>query len=739
MKHISKTKTIIAVILAALMAFAVFGTAVAFAEGEDESSEAAGDNSAEESTPTEDTSSEDTQSGDESSEDTPSGDESSEDESSEDPVDPDAYRISFTVNKPGSALCYFDGSDTPATEYVGTKDTLSVKVVAAEHYELDSVVCVVPFTVTDKSESSFELHPGAKDNLTISAATTRKQEPVSLTVSAFGADAVTVEYDGETHTYADTLSVMAGTQVTVSFDIGDTEFEKEKASLSANGVPLDLESASYTFTIEVNTSLIFSYDMVHVTFNLHGPVTVNAAGYKSMKNGGVGNSTDGLDCRTGSELKFTVSPSLNYKLDSVTADGEKITAAGGTYSIVANGNITVDITVSSAGTTPPAKDEFSIRVNVGSGGKLSVGTQTIAGGNGTLIKAADGDELSFTVTPDAGYRVDSFRVGGEKRTLTNNKYTFKVEADTQVQVTFTPEDDAPVGDAISVKSIDWDEDQIIVDVTAKSTVLREVFEKMASEPKGKAVEFRGVNGSVIVPTGVPFDGSAASANLEITRVNSGEAYNTVGGLLGLDKPDAIPFAMFSFNFGLELPEGTTVFLKTGAKLAGEYAQLKLFDSANVELYDKEGAETHYKAASDGTVGPLPYGNEGTYVLVKETGEVPEITHEAGEGGEIIASPYNNVQKIGDDYTFYVNAKEGYTISSLRVDGVEIGEAAGKKTFQYSFKVTAQNHRVNAQFASAKEEETSSGSSKTGPILAIILVALAGAAALFIVKWRQEKY
>jgi len=744
MKHITRIKTITAVILALLMAFAVFGAAVAVAEGEDESSQAAGDESSEsggESSEDAGTSSEDESSGDDNSEG------GNTDDSSGDPVDPDAYRITFTVNgAEGSALCYFGGSDTPATEYVGTEANLSVRVVAAEHYELDSVNCVVPMTVTDKTESTFELSPSKNDNLTILALTTRKAEPVSLTINAFGADSVSVKCgEEEEQTYSAPLSVLAGTQVTVKFNIGGTEFDPEKSDFSVNGFEIALSANEYTFTLEANTDIIFSYDSALVRFVFHGPATASIVGGESIVNNKVGDYTAEKVLRLGSALQFTVSPAVNYKLDSVTCNGNALTADGKIYAVeeeVLAQNPSIEIKVSAAGTTPPAKKEFNVTVLiVGSGGKLTAGAQTINGNAGTLIKVAEGDELSITVKPDAGYLVDYFRVGGENKKLTDNKYTFKVTADTQVTAAFKPENDVPPAEGITVKDVDWEKEQIVVDVSSQHTVLREVFEKIASETKGKAVEFRGVHGSVIVPTGVPFDGSASSANIEIVRVSSGEAYNTAGGLLKLGKPDAIPFAMYSFDFGLGMPEGTSVILKTGAALAGENVELKLYDGVNAELYAKEGVSEPYKASSDGTVGPIPYGNEGIFVLAKEVGEIPEVVLECGEGGTLTASPYNNVQKTGDDYTFYVNAQNGYTVSSLRVDGVEIGEAVGKKTFQYSFKVTSQKHTVNVAFAAENtgEEPGSGGSGKTGPILAIILVALAGAAALFIVKWRQEKY
>ena len=747
MKHITNTKSIIAVLLALLTAFALFGAAVALAEGEEDESSEAGETSQE------DTSSEETVSGDESSESTPSGDESSEDESSgdessgdessEDPVDPDAYTVVFNISGGGvdSAVCKVNGEEISG-RYVGKAEDgrITVSVKASAKYDLVSVIkSNEPQDVNGEGECSFGITPIKGNTYNVDITVSRKPEPVLLTVNAFGADSVTVKYGENEETYTEAISIMAGTQVTVIFDIGDTEFEKEKASFSANGVALALESASYTFTIDANTDLIFSYDMVLVSFKIHGPATVNVTGYGSFKNTGVGDFTHNIEYRAGGDMTFTVTPSLNYKLDYVASGGKELKATGGSYSIPVEGAAAVEISVSSAGTTPQPKDEFNVRVTVGTGGKMTVGTQTIAGGNGTLIKAAEGDELKITAIPDEGYVIDYFSVGGETKTLADNKYTLKVAADVNVTVKFKQENDTPVTDGISVKDIDWESDRIVVDVTGQSAVLREVFEKIASTPKGQAVEFRGAAGTVIVPTGVPFEGSSSSADLQITRVTSGTTFTSVGNLLNAGKPDAIPFAIYTFDFGLGLPEGTTVFLKTGAQLSGENVQLRLFDSTNLELYPKENAEPSYKAASDGTVGPLPYGNEGMFVLVKEVGEAPEIALEHGEGGDIIASPYNNVKAIGDDYTFYVNAHEGYTISSLRVDGVEIGEAAGKLTFQYSFKVTSQTHSVVASFAAEKAEESGGGSSKVGPILAIILVALAGAAALFIVKWRQEKY
>ena len=733
MKHIRRTRMTVAVLLALLLSLAALGMAFSVAaEGEDPVGNETSDTQT-----TSDPNQDDTSApGDETSDET--GDTS--DNTSD--TDPNAYTVTFNVNGDGdSAVCYFGGSDTPATQFVGTEPTLEVRIVAAPRYKLLSVVSGGggEWQITGENECSFTLnHLSANEFIRITASTEIKPEPVSLQIDSFGTDGVKVTYEGQTVDYSAPLSVTAGETVTVDFDIGDADFDPAKAVFKVNGASQELAGPSFTFVIRDNTTLLFTYDMVRVTFKLVGPSTVTVQGHSTFRNGTTGEDTHPIEYRAGATMRFTVNPLLNYEIESVTSGGASVSAQGGLYSILIGGDTNIVITAKFNGTTPPVDDRFSIRINVAAGGRAAVGTQTIAGGNGTLIKAAEGDELEIAVTPDTGYEVDYFRVGGETKTLTDNRYTLKVTGDATVSVTFKSINTEPVTKGIAVKDVDWSAEPVVIDVTSETTVLREVFDHIASMNRGKAVEFRGLNGTVIVPSGVEFAGSAASANMAISRVTTGEVYNTVGGLLGAGTANPTQFAIYSFAFGTGMPEGTSVTLKPGAQLAGQQVALRLFDSANIELYSKENAAEVYKVDAAGVTEALPYDNEGTLVLVKDAGEVPQVKLTSGEGGDIIASPYNNLRQIGDEFTFYVNSQNGYTIKSLVIDGVEIGDAAGKLTFNYTLKVTGQEHEVTAEFEKTVEEGPG-GSGKVIAILAIVLVALAGAAALFIVKWRQEKY
>ncbi len=51
---------------------------------------------------------------------------------------------------------------------------------------------------------------------------------------------------------------------------------------------------------------------------------------------------------------------------------------------------------------------------------------------------AEGENVTVTVTPNSGIAVESFKVNGEEKALTEGAYSFAVEADTAVEVAFAP-------------------------------------------------------------------------------------------------------------------------------------------------------------------------------------------------------------------------------------------------------------------------------------------------------------
>ncbi len=67
-------------------------------------------------------------------------------------------------------------------------------------------------------------------------------------------------------------------------------------------------------------------------------------------------------------------------------------------------------------------------------------------------KYEKGTEITATVTPDTGYAVDTFTVGGENKlsALSGNAYKFKVEKDTEIKATFKSTEPAVATHTVTV-------------------------------------------------------------------------------------------------------------------------------------------------------------------------------------------------------------------------------------------------------------------------------------------------
>lgn len=119
--------------------------------------------------------------------------------------------------------------------------------------------------------------------------------------------------------------------------------------------------------------------------------------------------------KPGETVQFTVTAAVGYRVVSVTANGELLTAEGGTYSYaLAEGDETLDIVIVTEEIiiVPETKAE-----NATVGGISQQGYKI-------------GEMLEFTVTAESGYSVVKVTVNGEEVTATAGKYSFLVSENT---------------------------------------------------------------------------------------------------------------------------------------------------------------------------------------------------------------------------------------------------------------------------------------------------------------------
>lgn len=74
------------------------------------------------------------------------------------------------------------------------------------------------------------------------------------------------------------------------------------------------------------------------------------------------------------------------------------------------------------------KEQYTITASAGSNGKISPSGS---------VKVMEGNDATFTITPNKGYQISQVTVDGKKVTVKNNKYTFEdVNANHKISVTF---------------------------------------------------------------------------------------------------------------------------------------------------------------------------------------------------------------------------------------------------------------------------------------------------------------
>lgn len=764
MKKTCRFTAMLIALLITITSFAFF----ALAEGESdtsvegESSSAATESSSpdtsEPDTSNPDTSNPDTSNPETSNPDTSNPDTSNPDTSNPDTSEPDpaAYRVNIVVQgaELSSISAYFNGN--VSTEYyLGSDQTLNVTVEPKYGFKITGA----SFGVSGFSQALTEADgkfSGTYNSLeagftyTLTVAVEFVPIPAKLSIEAFGATAYTVSVGGEVIDL-NTKQVMTGDEVKVDFTV-DGEFKPSSVTLTLNGVTQAVTEPSITFVITGDTNLVFLYGVVPVTVTINGPGTITI-----QKTADSSPVDEIFNSNPNEPLVKTIylTKDVNYKLFGTPASGyaangainisePRRDAVGNVYFFIPGGPTTVSASFK-ASDTPPVSD-CVVQINASVGGKVIAGSTTVFGGmSGSIILKA-GESITITVVPDEDYAVDVFRVGGVVTQLVNDQFTLKnvAASTTTVSVVFKnvappPPDEETVG----VNDIVWTAPDVVVDITDGKSVRREVFDKIATlSGAGKYVEFVSANGSFFIPYGANVEGSATHVNLAVMPLVSGETFNTINAAINAASGGA-EYKAFYFNAGVVLPEGTLISFNLGSGFANGNAVMLLYNSANSGFFTKENAQAPLPVSANGISGKYAYDNEGILICTKDIIGGHSITSSViNEGGSINPEGKVNVNS-GLSKTFYITAQEGYTIKQVLIDGVKADDATGQRIFNYTFENVTADHTISVEFEAIDKtgegEEEDGGFATVIVILIIALVAIAGAAALFIVKWRQEKF
>lgn len=536
---------------------------------------------------------------------------------------------------------------------------------------------------------------------------------------------LTVTVDGEGSVTPNEGEFEEGSSVTLTFA---PVAGHVLSALTINGASIPLSQVSsnrYTLKIEQDTT-VFATFVKTVTLS----VSVGNGGQVFIND--VRITTPSIKVQEGSDVKVRVSANLGYTVDLVKLADTVVALDNSNTFIITSINTDQRITASFKSTVTK---QFTISAGAGANGVISPSGDNIV---------EEGKDITFTVTPDNGYEVDSVKVDGVVVTLIGGQYTFTgVAANQNILATFKLAEGGG-GGIITPEDIDWTPSTINIDITKNTKVSAEVFDKISQEGKDKKFIFASANYRWILPKGAQL--SIASDHADLALIfDGGSRYSEIRAYL-FERIENLNYTLLTYDNSIEFPEGTSLAVKVGTGFKNQEVQHLLYDPVGKKLtgpLSGEGEELYdvREVENDGWV-TIPYYNHSDIVLCEVLDSYYTIISSAGTGGTI--NPLGNRRvSTGGSAFFVVTADEGYVINTLLIDGNSVSDASGKATYEKEFETVVASHTIHATFVKEGDykpnnvlEENNSSLIVT---LIIIFVAIAGAALLFIVKWRQERY
>ena len=691
-------------------------------------------------------------------EEAPGGEESSggTENSGTEPSETYTVNIDFKGAGAESASVYFNDQLCSSSSYTGTiGEPLSIKVVPNSGYTMSATPT---FGVSDFS-SDLQSDGNGAFVYTFSNATVGKTYvlkidaeliPVPAKVEVWAKDDSlnTVPFDVKvgvsqiTDITNNTFSCQTGDKVTITFNIDG--FDASNAFLKINGDSADFEGNSCVFTVKGDTKVEFGYGIVPVRFEfINGPATVELKDNSTGASKGNITSNSTVHFKKGSAYDITVRPGAGRLFENdIVFEGCESSGDNGVYTITANGEAKVIVTLKTDTTLPTG---VKVTVTAGENGSVSAAGVTANGNTVTANGVSIGDDIVVKATPDEGYVVDQFLVNGTPVIFMDNVYTItNISANASIKVTFKKgEASKPVG----VDDINWDAQTIIIDIRGGRKIDPEVFRKIgASATDGKTVAFQSELGTVSVPMGTQFAGDFEQADLRIKLVTNLEILNKIKKAVSDETGANIKYNAYSLDFGIELPKGTGLSFNLGSAFADSDIDVLEFletPNANGKSFEYKGG---IKTGSTGVSTDHAYTNESILICAKALEETTFTISSSvvNNVGGTINPLGNNPVKLDSSCSYFINANSGFVIKQVLVDGKSVEGVSGLKSYVHEFKNIGANHTISVEFrVDANSGDDDSGDKSNGgtvvAVLVIVFVALAGAAALFLVKWRQEKF
>lgn len=372
---------------------------------------------------------------------------------------------------------------------------------------------------------------------------------------------------------------------------------------------------------------------------------------------------DKTQAEVGETITFTITTDEDYHVSSFKVNGNDVTITGNkaTATMVENG-LTVTIAVEA--------NTHDVTIHSSENGTVVADKTT----------AIVGDKVTFTITPNDDFELDTFKVNGEAKEVTNNIYeATMVKEGLTVDATFKAIKHAVTINKNAGGTVTADKLEAITGEDVTLTVTPDTgYHLSALYVNGNAVSV-GESGTVVVKmvkTGLIVSGIFAKKSAPITVTD------TKGGTLYADPATSAQIGESVF-ITIEPDEGYTI-------------EKLLVNGQEVEV--QEDTQGYYAEVS------MVEGGLTITATWKELAKV--ITIAPSTNGTVTAN--KEKAAVGESVTFTISPAEGYHLESFKVNGAEV-EVTGNS---YVANMTEAGLSIEATFSDTYRVASISESLKT---------------------------
>ena len=181
-------------------------------------------------------------------------------------------------------------------------------------------------------------------------------------------------------------------------------------------------------------------------YTLYDGVTIKSlVTYSAGANGTLtATVTSGAEVEKGTPVTFTATPDTGYKLKEWTVNGIAQASKEPTLTLTIEAQTDVKVTFEKIEEEPIVVEKFAVTYSAGANGTL---TATVTSGT----EVEKGTSVTFTATPDAGYKLKEWTVNGTPQASKAATLTLTIEAKTDVKVAFEQEESVEALAAEAVK------------------------------------------------------------------------------------------------------------------------------------------------------------------------------------------------------------------------------------------------------------------------------------------------